>query len=376
MNRTVLLAACLWLVLTACSKSEAPTAPEAAKPAPAPVLHIVKEQFEVGAHAYVRSLSTEADDLFVGTSTGVLQVNRKTGDMVRTFSTDDGMRNNYAFIVRPGPDDRLWMGTNGGGLSVHTDGAIRNYFPKHGLADIWVYDVAFEPDGTVWLATWDGLNRITGPLDDKSSWTTFNVADGLANPWVYAIQIAEDGSRWFGTEGGLSRLKDGVWTTWLHKDGMGGDNPKALKRSDKSGFGSTREGEHSHDLTTLDETGNETYNANYVFSLKLDTDGDLWIGTWGGGVSRFDGVTFTNFTEADGLSGNVVYAIDQAPDGALWFGTNHGVSRYDGVRWQTYNRANGLIGEDIYSLKVDADHTVWVGQKGGVSRMIPMPHAS
>jgi ligand-binding sensor domain-containing protein len=362
------------LLLSCTQKGAAP--PEAEKPAPAPPppLHVVAEHFEVGGFAYVRSLEVKGDDLYVGVSTGVLKVRRTTGDVARTWSVRDGMRNAYAFVVRKGPDGALWMGTNGGGLSVYAGGAVANYLPKDGLADLWVYDVAFPPDGDVWLATWDGVNRIHGSPDDPASWTTYNVPDGLANRWVYSVKVGPDGALWFGTEGGLSRLKDGTWTTWRHADGLGGPNPRGLKASGRPGFGALNPGEHSHDLTTLDPTGAETYNENYVFSLLVDRrDGALWVGTWGGGVARFDGEKFENHTADEGLAGNVVYSIAQGPDGALWFGTNHGLSRYDGTRWMTYAKADGLLGNDVYAVAVDPDHNVWAGQKGAVTRLAPLP---
>lgn len=368
-----LLMSCVALLAVACSRSEP------ASNTPPPVIgHQVVEQFEVGAGTYVRSLHLDGDRLYVGTSTGVLVVDRKSGDMMRTFTTADGMRNNYAFVVRPGPGGSLWMGTNGGGLALWREKAMETYFsPKrHGLADLWVYDVAWQDDGTTWLATWDGVNRITGDPADRANWTTYNVKDGLANPWVYAIQIDRYGAVWFGTEGGLSRFKDGSWKTWRHADGLGADNPKGLARSNQSGFGSIRAGEHSHDLTTLDETGAETYNENYVFSLKIDSRGVLWIGTWGGGLSRFFRGAFTNYTEADGLAGNVVYSIAEGPDDALWMGTNHGISRFHEGQWTRYGREEGLMGEDVYTIAVSPDNTVWAGQRGGVSRLAPLHPAA
>jgi len=367
-------AVALAALLSCTQKGAAPPSEKPAAPAPLPPLHVVAEHFEVGGFAYVRSLEVVGDDLYVGVSTGVLKVNRRTGDVARTWSVGDGMRNAYAFVVRKAPDGALWMGTNGGGLSVFRDAAMTNFLPKDGLADLWVYDVAFPPGGDVWLATWDGVNRIHGDLADKASWTTYNVDDGLANRWVYAVQVTSDGALWFGTEGGLSRLKDGAWTTWRHADGLGGPNPRGLKASERPGFGALRPGEHSHDLTTLDPSGAETYNEDYVFSLLVDRrDGALWVGTWGGGVARFDGETFENHTAEEGLAGNVVYSIAQAPDGALWFGTNHGLSRYDGIRWMNYTKADGLIGDDVYAVAVDPDHVVWVGQKGAVTRLAPLP---
>jgi hypothetical protein len=41
---------------------------------------------------------------------------------------------------------------------------------------------------------------------------------------------------------------------------------------------------------------------------RTDKAGNLWFGTIGrGGVSKYDGKSFTNYTVAQGLVGNVVF---------------------------------------------------------------------
>ncbi|MBI1925436.1 hypothetical protein HYR99_14440 [Candidatus Poribacteria bacterium] len=70
--------------------------------------------------------------------------------------------------------------------------------------------------------------------------------------------------------------------------------------------------------------------ANDVWALYADADGRIWVGTRGGGVSRFDGKEVVTFTQKDGLAHNWVRAIHGEPDGVMWFGTEGGLSRYDG----------------------------------------------
>ena len=71
---------------------------------------------------------------------------------------------------------------------------------------------------------------------------------------------------------------------------------------------------------------------NHVRSLMTDSQGNTWYGTWGGGMSRFDGTDRRTFTWDDGLSNNRVGAILEDPDGVMWFGTwGGGVSSYDGT---------------------------------------------
>jgi len=48
-----------------------------------------------------------------------------------------------------------------------------------------------------------------------------------------------------------------------------------------------------------------------VRSLLLDREGNLWVGAWSGGVSRYDGQTFTTFTTREGLADNRVASIFQ-----------------------------------------------------------------
>jgi len=62
-----------------------------------------------------------------------------------------------------------------------------------------------------------------------------------------------------------------------------------------------------------------------------DKSVNLWFGTEGGGVSKYDGKSFTHFTDKEGLSNNVVWSMLEDKSGNLWFGTyGDGVCKYDG----------------------------------------------
>jgi hypothetical protein len=69
------------------------------------------------------------------------------------------------------------------------------------------------------------------------------------------------------------------------------------------------------------------YNPNYIVSLAVDSQGVVWAGTWGGGLSRFDGKTWTQYTVAEGLPGNHVFMLHIDPKGVMWIGTNNGLAR-------------------------------------------------
>lgn len=99
-----------------------------------------------------------------------------------------------------------------------------------------------------------------------------------------------------------------------------------------------------------------------------DRLGNIWLGTYGGGVSRYDGKNFSHFTEAQGLSSNSVLSMLQDKDGNLWFGTNGGgLTRYDGKYFTHFTTKEGLINNVVTSIFQDRSGLLWFGTDGGVS---------
>ena len=321
----------------------------------------VLETFAVGDSVVVRALRVDesSNTLWVGTSTGVHEVDIKTSVPRNTFTREQGLANEYVFAVDVDSEGYTWFGTNAGGASRYKDGKWKTYFPMHGLADYWVYAFADDRKGGMWIGTWAGANY----FDLKTGkWTTY--LKELVNEWVYGIDVDGQGRVWFGTEGGVSMFDGKKWKAWTHNDGLGGPNPGGLAASPNTGLGTRSR----HDLAV--QMGSESsYNPSYVFSLLVAPDGMIWAGTWGGGAARFDGKAWTNFTTKDGLAGNIVYAIASDEKGALWFGTSNGVSRYDGKTWRSLGLQDGLLGKDVYALAVAPNGDILAGTMRGVARI-------
>ncbi len=97
-----------------------------------------------------------------------------------------------------------------------------------------------------------------------------------------------------------------------------------------------------------------------------DKYGNLWFGSDGGGVCRYDGKFFTHFTEKEGLSNNVIWCILEDKAGNLWFGTDGGgVSKYDGKSFTHYTTKAGLPSNTIWCLSEDRKGNIWIGTGGG-----------
>lgn len=334
--------------------------PREAEPVPHPAPE-VKDVFRVGENVYVRALEVdvEANSLWVGTSVGVNEVDLLSHDVVNTFTREHGLANEYVFAIGIDHAGHKWFGTNAGGVSRYRNGIWKTFFPMHGLADYWVYSFASQSDGTLWIGTWAGVNRVN-PRDGSFSL----YLNELVNEWVYGIAVDSEDRVWFGTEGGISRFDGTKWSSWTHHDGLGAPNRDELPASKNTGLGTRKR----HDLGVL-RGGQATYNPNYVFSVLIDDQDVLWAGTWGGGVSRFDGESWKSYTTADGLAGDIVYSIAQSADGALWFGTNQGISRFFRNTWENYSHHQGMPDTNVYALAVAPDGDIWAGTKGAVVRI-------
>jgi ligand-binding sensor domain-containing protein len=187
------------------------------------------------------------------------------------------------------------------------------------------------------------------------------VKEGLTDNWVYALDIDSQGNIWAGTEGGVSRFDGKSWVGFTHEDGLGADE-------EVLGAG---EPVYNPSVHHQSEPGKQadTYNPDYVLAVLAAPGDQLWFGTWGAGLSRFDGKDWKTYTTRDGLAGNFVTDLYMDQEGLLWATTEGGVSIFDGKRWKNYTREEGLIDDSTYTVAADPSGRLWFGTTSGISKL-------
>jgi len=170
---------------------------------------------------------------------------------------------------------------------------------------------------------------------------------------------------WAGTRGGVLRwdLVEGSYTKYTPADGLTGTVVWDIA---VDGQGRAWVG-HDRGLSVCDDTGCTTYDqsnsgipGDSVHQVVAASDGRVWLhsrsvnGSWGEGVTVFNGATWTPYTTADGLYNDDVRSIAADPNGHLWFGHQWGeVSEFDGVSSWTTHYDIDLNGYEIYDITVD-----------------------
>lgn len=332
--------------------------------------------FRVG-NKNVKSIYDDGNILWVGTSGGVIRYN-KSDDSFKLFNARSGLLSNGVFFVGK-VKGQIAAGTYGGGLSLFDakTETWRNYNIPEGLGDPFVYDVITARNGDIWIATWSGVNRVRGGnLDDRSKWdlyTVENTRGGLPNDWVYGLAEGRKGDIWLATEGGMALFANNRWKNWNHSKGLGASYERV---KDDTAFKNDPGKQSSHHAKQKQEMGLQNvdvaFNPNYVVSLEVDRKGDIWSGTWGGGLSRFDGKKWITYTTTEGLPGNHVFMLHLDAKGVLWVGTNRGLTKWqDGKFAKSMTMADGLFANDVFSMSVATDGSLWIGSFGGVTHLTP-----
>ena len=191
---------------------------------------------------------------------------------------------------------------------------------QHGL--FWMAWVVLICDGVV------GIHGATNTI--PYSVRIWQTEDGLPQNEVYAITQTVDGYLWVGTHDGLARF-DGARFTLV-------EDPPELKRAP-------------------------------ITALCAASDGSLWIGAEGSGVTRLKEGTLSRFSEAEGLSGGQTRCLLETKDGSLWIGSEGGLSRYRGGKIANFTEKDGLGANDVRALAEDPQGNLRIATRRGLSTL-------
>ena len=281
------------------------------------------------------------------------------------------------------PWQNIWIGTWQGGLTKFDGTNWRVYTTSNsGLPDDRVTALAVDSKGDIWIGTADGLAKFDG-----TNWTVYNNPGNskLSANYIYSLALDSKDNIWIGTYDGIVKF-DGVnWTVynteeygirgrvWVHTIDSQGDIWIATGIFLEHGF----EG----GLAKFDRENWVAYNKdnsglpdNYIYSLAIDRQDNLWIGTGEEGLVKFDGTNWTIYNELKDESGVPcsVSAISIDSQDNVWLGIPRcGIDekvflKFDGVKCETLeNRV--LVSNIVTSIVIDAQGNKWIGQNNGMS---------
>ena len=336
----------------------------------------------------------------------------------QTYSQgDSGLPSNTIGPLLVTADSALWIGTDSG-LVRHYQNDWRRYGIEEGLPSAAIQDLAEDSEDVLWVGTSRGLAYIgqddsvavvdsSGPImklavtSDGELWA-FNIHGWLLryhegkqsktdldsvglNGKVAALNATADGALWVGINDfedikGLARF-DGKWQTYPVGAGIEAiaeTADGALWIGGPDGLARVPGGKVGEVQPQVFHTGNSNLQSKSVSVLLPTPDGGLWVGTHGGGLTRFHKQPWSVFNNLNSkLATNTVSALTTTPDGALWVGSAStslvnakvgNLARFHDGRWQT--RGDSILhGRAVRAFATTPDGALWVGTYGkGLSR--------
>ncbi len=357
----------------------------------------------------------------------------------RRFTTADGLADDSVRFLYQSSDGRLWFGTSGG-LSVFDGRAFRNYTTAQGLIDNVIGRMCGDRDGNLWVSAYsggvmrlalggmvsytesDGLGRrlihaiyedATGALVVVSDGWFINRFDGArftavrpqmppdaAVYWTgQAGFLDREGEWWLSSDRGLSRFgkagrleelaQQRPRAVYTSRDGLQDDFVFMLYEDSRGDLWVSTVGGNEKGLVRWERAA-ETFRAfrtgvelppsaptNSPSAFAEDKDGRLWIGFNDGGLLRYSGGRFEQFTTTDGLPAGAVTWLYRDRGGRLWLATNQGgLARIDDTaearpRFKTYTTDDGLSSNNVRCITEDLEGRIYVGTARGVDRLEP-----
>ncbi|MBL1213099.1 MAG: hypothetical protein HND52_07070 [Ignavibacteriae bacterium] len=234
---------------------------------------------------------------------------------------------------------------------------------EDGLSQSTIFDIVQDSKSFMWFATNNGLNRYDGynfKVYTSSAFDTNSISDN----GVTALYKDSDGVMWAGTKQGV-----------LNKYDYRSDNFERFYFDTDTLKNKLNEKLYSESLIAFARNSSSTISA-----IEEDSDGNLWIGTWGDGIIKFNKSTgnwrriFAAQKKDNQLSSNRVVKLLVDSEDVVWVGTfGKGVNRLKSIGSDSlkidffqFNRSdlNSLSSNNVISIFEDSFGNIWIGTFG------------
>ena len=383
---------------------------------------------------------TDDGELWFGTKSGLSQFMRASNNFLNYSITDPEITASILAVkaIFEDSDNKLYIGTEGKGIQLFD--RVKKTFLQTGIVpedskvssitqdnrgNLWVgtenrglfkYDVrqaksvSLKDDGiisddTIWALYFDleteslfigtdskGLIQLNVTTNDPFVFLTEMPGQYALGKKIKSIEKGRPGELWIGSAThGLGQLDLGSLKIFYHN--FDPNNENSIQDNDVS---SIHYG--SHDVLFIgyymkgfdkviktpfhrlqhDPLDLNSLSHNNVYCSYLDSDGDLWFGTFGGGLNRYDHKKSSfehyrsNINDPESISSDWVRIIRELSDGEFWIGTwGGGLNRFDKStgKFRSYlsdpDNPNALSHDIITAIFEDADGDVLIGTYGG-----------
>lgn len=265
--------------------------------------------------------------------------------------------------------NNVFVGTDGGGLQLydretglldHISLPVTINNDKH---DLSILALETDADGRLWIGTYmNGIFCYNPATHTNKSYSKGPTTTDLNSDDIFCLKQDRRGNIWAGTNGNginVIRKADGRIDKYVNDPARPGDPSRPssnfIRCFEEDSAGNIWAGTYGGGISVFDlasqqfiyyNKANSGLPSDYVMAIKLDKSGNIWIGTNGNdiGLLKKGSNKFEIVSEKEGLINGNIHKIIEGDDGNIWISTNIGLSCYNPntKRFKNYTAQNGL----------------------------------
>lgn len=288
--------------------------------------------------------------------------------VIEEKNSTKGLSANSVRCMMPDKYGNIWAGVWNGGLNfINLDGEIFDTY-----SDESVLAVTFDNDGKLWLGTdGDGLRVIDKGTQTKTFTTKSST---IPSDFIQCAFRDSSSNLWFGfykNGAAVYNTKTKTFFNPLPKEFHKLDVRSGCQFDKNNILLATNSGILKVDLTGKNVKLFPLPHDNVRCVLR-DSYGNIWAGTFGGGVYILDDKfnVICNFDTDNGFPSNTVNHITEDSQFRIWVATGEGLVLFDNRRnfkFTIYNKQNGLFNSHIRAIAEDSEKNIWVSTNDGIS---------
>ena len=334
------------------------------------------------------------NNLWIGTQNGLNKFDLNTNSFEKYFyyGNNSKLNENIISSIFETPDGIIWIGTDNGLKTLNIEQEQIQNIDYEQIKEIKDKTAAIVSDfsGILWIGTWEGVYKVDiRPKKFEYFGKTNNLNSiNLTNNYIHSIYVDNLNQIWAGSSGIniINRETNKVININPNKKINDTYVFSFLRVDENNLFVGTNNGLFSYnfvndeflDISNLYKSENKNlFVNNRISAMKKDSLQNIWLGTYNG-LYRIKNSEVTVFTksknQSSGLTSNEIYSLLVDKDGFLWVGTLEGLNKYDAnsntFKWYTYNpvEGKGLSNNSILSLFEDSEGFLWIGTESGLNK--------
>ncbi len=321
-------------------------------------------------------LQDSNDYLWLGTASGV---SRFDGKKFENFSSLNGLAANGVKCIMEDSLGYIWFGHNNGGISRYFDGKFEkvSFDSLQFTGDITNIS---QVKGKIWFASsGEGAVMAAFPVKDIGHIRGKHFLggkDGLS-PQVFGAIVNKNGEYICVTDLGTRKYidSDNKFENYRMPHMTTYFSPVCLFDDSKGNiwFGTYNGGvwkyspdDNKMDFKDLIKSG---MKSNWISCFAEDRKGRVWVGTWGGGLGYYTGDSLTILSESNGLIASKIYCIKEDVEGNILIADEtNGLTIFKGDAFVTVSGKEYLPDPNVYAIYQDKKGAIWFGTNAGISK--------